>query len=133
METIHRKPEKTITNQGIRSKKNMTTLKELLNKFNTNIKLEDNILNYNIENPFGTKIESFQEYTEETRNNTKIHVFKGTIDDNTHFEIIINPENKEENNQVTITYLGYPDDNTEEAETYKELVFTDEDIEIKEM
>jgi len=111
----------------------MTTIKELLNKFNTNIKLEDNILNYNIENPFGTNIESFQEYTEETRNNTKIHVFKGTIDDNTPFEVIINPENKEENNQVTITYFGYTDDNTEEAETYKELVFTDEDIEIREM
>lgn len=111
----------------------MTTIKELLDKFNTKIKLKENIQNYDIEPIFGTKLNTFTEHTTETRNNTKIHVFKGIVDDNTPFEVIINPENKEENNHITITYLGYPDNNTEEAESYQELIFTDDHIEINEM
>ena len=108
----------------------MTTIKELINKYDAKIELNENIQEYDLKETYGLNIDNFKEYHQENRDGEKLHVFRGTFTNETpvYFEIIINKEDKEEDGQTTITYLAYPDDKYEEAGAVNQIAYsTNED------
>lgn len=105
----------------------MTTIKELINKYDAKIELNENIQQEDLKETYGLNLNDFQEYHQETRDGEKLHVFRGTFTNETpvYFEIIINKEDKEENGQTTITYLAYSDDKYEEAGAFNQTTYPD--------
>ncbi len=112
----------------------MTKIKELLDKFNVDLKLDDKILNYEgiLEN-LGLNLDYFTGYHDESLpDGGKIHVFEGIINstfegitDSLNFEFIINPKDEEHDGNPSATYLVMEDSGVAGA-YYKEIF--DDDI-----
>lgn len=100
----------------------MTTVKDLIKQYNVPIELEEYILEENIGETYGIDLENINEYKEETNNDEKIYIFKGSFDDNSYFEFIINPDDKEENG-ITLTYRGYHNGEYDVTESFTQQVF----------
>lgn len=92
----------------------MTTINELINKYDANINLEKQILSYPVDFP----LTDFKEYHTENRDGKTIHVFSGE-QDSTTFEYIIDT-NKD---TTSITYLSNNKDYPEEPSGYSRVIW----------
>ena len=100
----------------------MATLNDLFKEHNVDLDLEEYILNHEIIEDMDLMKEL--EYFEETKDGQKIYVFRGGDDEsNTYFEYIINPNDKEEDGNVTITFLAYSNDKYENATSFYQEIF----------
>ena len=104
----------------------MTKIKDLLEKFNVDLKLDDKILNYEGIDSQGLKLDDFTDYYDEKSDGDEIHVFSGVIDeDSIKFEYIINPKDSENDGLPSATYLVL-DDSGDVGAFHKEIF--DEDM-----
>ena len=110
----------------------MTKIKELLDKFNADIKLDEKILNYEgILNELGLNMDNFSGYHDEDSDGDKIHVFEGVDDDSTKFEFIINPKNSEYDGSPSATYLVLDDSGI--AKSFYTEIFEEDNILVEKM
>ena len=105
----------------------MTKIKDLLEKFNVDLKLDEKVLNYEgIMDELGLNLDNFTDYHDEKSDGDEIHVFSGVIEeDSIKFEYIINPKDSENDGLPSATYLVLDDSGN--VGTFNKEIF-DEDI-----
>lgn len=73
----------------------MITVKEIIEKFNIPVKLNNTLMNFDIGvEAIGDNINELKEYHTETHDGQEIHVIEGKPEDRNNYEIVLNPENE---------------------------------------